>query len=391
MAKIKEVTVRINVEDGDVKTTTKNFNELNTTVTKGSKQMTGSLNTMSKSLVKVGAALGGALAIKAVVTRAIKSIVEFDKAIASLSAITGVTGKGLDDLKKRVFDVARETKKSATEIAAAFELVGSKAPKLLENSAALAAVTKEAITLSKASGGDLVESASALTGVMNQFNLEADQSSRIINALAAGSQKGAAPVADIAGAIDKFGTVAAAANISVEESIGLVETLAEKNINGAEAGTQLRNIILKLQAANIGFTDGVFNLNDALEEVKNKNLSAADSAKLFGLESVTAGNILSNGIETVNKYTKAVTGTTTALDQAAINSETLTVKTEELGNQWDNFIVSLDDSHSVIGGVGNALIDFFGDALTGLENLDLIWKDTFTDDNPLMVTVNGLG
>ena len=61
MAKIKEVTVRINVEDGDVKTTTKNFNELNTTVTKGSKQMTGSLNTMSKSLVKVGAALGGAL------------------------------------------------------------------------------------------------------------------------------------------------------------------------------------------------------------------------------------------------------------------------------------------------------------------------------------------
>lgn len=378
MAAVKDVTIRINVDDGDVKKTTKDFDKLNSTVTKGSKQMTTSLGSMNKSLLSVGAALGGAFAVKAVISNAIKSIVAFDKAMASLSAITGVVGKDLENLKGLVFEVAKETKKSSIEIAAAFELVGSKAPKLLENADALAAVTKEAITLNKATGGELIDSVSALTGVMNQFNLGAEDSNRIINALAAGSQKGAAPVAQISQAIDKFGTVANAANVSVEASIGLVETLAEKNINGAEAGTQLRNIILKLQAANIGFTDGVFNLNDGLQEVADRNLSAAESAKLFGLESVTAANILTVNIDKLDTYTTAVTGTNTAMEQAAINSDTLAIKTEELGAQWENFIISMDDSSSVIGGTSKALLDFFSEALTGAENLDLIWKTTFS-------------
>ena len=37
--------------------------------------------------------------------------------------------------------------------------------------------------------------------------------------------------------------------MSLEESIALVETLAEKNIKGAEAGTKIRNILTKIAAA----------------------------------------------------------------------------------------------------------------------------------------------
>ena len=366
---VKDVTIRINVDDSDVKKTEKDFDSLNKTVNKGAKETTKSLGGMSKSLVGIGAALGGLVALKAIVGDATKRILAFEKSISSLSAITGATGKDLEKLKGLVLEVSKNTKRSAIEIAGAFELIGSKAPQLLENADALAAVTEEAIILSKASGGDLVESAGALTGVMNQFNLTATDSSRIINALAAGSQKGAAPVGDIAAAIDKFGTVAAAANVSVENSIGLVETLAEKNINGAEAGTQLRNIILKLQSANIGFTDGVFNLNDALEEVKNKNLSAAESAKLFGLESVTAGNILVNGTETIDKYTEAVTGTSTAYDQAIIQTDNLSTKIEELDATYESLLFAIEDGDGVVSNIAKGAVDGVTSLLEGLTEL----------------------
>ena len=367
---VKEVTIKINVETGEIVQGKKEFDKLNNSVTKGSTQMKGSVSNLNKSLVSMGGALVGAFAVKAAIGDAVQRVVQFQKSISSLSAITGAVGKDLEKLKGLVLDVAKNTKTSAIEIAKAFELVGSKAPKLLENADALAKVTEEAITLNKASGGELVDSVGALTGVMNQFNLEADQSGRIINALAAGSQKGAAPVTDIAQAIDKFGTVAAAANVSVEGSIGLVETLAEKNINGAEAGTQLRNIILKLQSANIGFTDGVFNLNDALEEVKNKNLTAAESAKLFGLESVTAGNILVNGTETVDKYTEAVTGTNTAYEQAEIQTDNLATKTKELDATYENLILSLEDGTGVLSEFSKGIIDQASSFLVMLTNIN---------------------
>ena len=371
MANVKDVTIRIKTIDGDLKKTGNKFDNLNNKVNKGSKQMSNSMSKLGKSIVGIGASMAGAFAIKAVITDAVKRIVDFEKAMSSLSAITGITEKtALEGLKKKVLEVAKETKKSAVEVAKSFELIGSKAPKLLENADALAKVTEKAIILSKASGEDLVDSSTALTGVMNQFNLEATESERIINALAAGSQKGAAPVGQISEAIDKFGTVADSANVSVESSIGLVETLAEKNINGAVAGTQLRNIILKLQAANIGFSDGVFNLNDALQEVKDKNLSAAESAKLFGLESVTAGNILVNNVDTVNKYTDAVTGTDTANEQAAIQMDNVAGRVEELDSTYETFILSIEDGSGVLSDFVKNAVAGFSSILEGLTDLN---------------------
>lgn len=355
---------------------------------KGSGQALSNLDTksqstfskMGSSLLKVGGAMAGAFALKSIVGDAVERITNFQKAISSLSAITGKTGADLEGLKSKVLDVAANTKKGASEVAAAFELIGSKSPALLENADGLAAVTEQAIILSKASGEDLEQSASALTGVMNQFNLTAADSERIINSLAAGSQKGAAPVGQIADAIDKFGTTAAQNNITLEQSIGLVETLAEKNIKGAEAGTQARNIILKLKNAGIGFVDGQFDMNAALEEAKNKfdNIQdpvkrSQEQTKLFGLESSTAGAILLDNVDTFNKYTNAVTGTNTANEQAEIQMNNLKGRTEELDATYESFILSLEDGDGVFSRIAQGGVEAFTkilEAATELNNFN---------------------
>jgi TP901 family phage tail tape measure protein len=316
-----------------------------------------------------GAALAGAFAIQAVVRKAVADITEFEGAIASLAAITGATGKDLDFLRDKAIELGVASGLGASATAKAFELVGSAKPELLKSGEALAEVTKQAIILSQASGDDLTTSASSLTSVLNQFNLTGEESSRVINALAAGSKEGAAAVPSIAQAIEKFGAVAKDSNVTVEQSVGLIETLAEKSITGAEAGTGLRNVILKLTKAGLGFASGQFNINDALEDA-NKLFSSiqdpiarsAKESQLFGLENVVTAKTLISGRDSVIRYTNAVTGTDTAVKQAAINQGTIAAASERVGAAFEGLILSLDN------GTG-ALSTFIRTGLGGLTSL----------------------
>src|SRR3972149_5859976 len=137
--------------------------------------------------------VGGVRLLTNVIRDAFNVFNQYDSAIASLAAITGLSGEKLNAFTNKVKEVATSTRVSATEVAKAFELIASAQPKLLKNADALGAVTEQAIILNKAIKGDLAETSLALVGVMNQFGLEASESARIINVLAAGSQAGAAP------------------------------------------------------------------------------------------------------------------------------------------------------------------------------------------------------
>ena len=308
---------------------------------------------ISNSIGKLGK-LGLAFSGAALAMSILNANVELDKNLASLQAITGVTTTVFEGFKTEIDKVSTSQKKFAGETAKAFEIVGSAKPELLANAEALGKVTEASIVLSKATGMDLVASAGNLTGTLNQFNLTADESNRVMNALAAGSQAGSAPVDQITESMKKFGTVAASMNVSVEQSIGLIETLAEKNIKGADAGTALRNILTKMatikalpKSAQIEMAKFGVNLNvvsnSALpvsERLKELSKIAGDSTalfKVFGAENLVAGQVLLENTKKIEDYTNAVTGTNKATEQAAINSNTLS-------NKWDELIASFKNS-----------------------------------------------
>ena len=184
--------------------------------------------------------LGVGIGLLAVGTQVVQANIELDRSLASLSAITGKTGTQFEIFTKQVNQVAKAQTIFAGDTAKAFEVVASAQPILLDNAEALGRVTNAAITLSKASGDDLAASAQNLTGVMNQFNLAADQSERVMNALAAGSVAGSANITNVAASMKNFGAVASGANLSVEQSIALVEVMGSKSIFAEEAGTKLR-------------------------------------------------------------------------------------------------------------------------------------------------------
>lgn len=253
---------------------------------------------------------------------------EFDAKVANLGAITGLAGDNLDWLKEKAKELSVSVTedgvritKSADEIVDAFTLMGSAKPELLENKEALAAVTTEALKLAEAAKMDTSVAVESLANVMNQFGAEADQASKFINVLAAGSKAGSAMVDQIADSIIRFGPAAASANVSVEESVALIETLAEKGVKGERAGTALRTALLKLQTGTDEFNPKVVGLNQALENLNNANLSAGELVKLFGQEAYTAGAILVENVDRVKHFTDAVTDTNIATEQAIKNTE----------------------------------------------------------------------
>ena len=337
------------------------FAKMNGGIGKLETSLNGFEKRVGSSLGKLGQ-FGLALGGTAVMTNMITATIDLDKNLKSLSAITGVTGKGFDDFKSRINALSATTGMFKGDVAKAMEVVGNAAPEFLKNADALSAVTEASITLSKASGDDLYNSALSLTGVMNQFGLSAKEAVIVMNTLAAGSQVGSAGITLVNEALKNFGAVAAGSNMSVETSVALIEVLAKKSIVGAEAGTKLRGATIKLKEAGLGYASGLFNINDALGEAKKKydKLSTAKEkdaflTKTFGIENITSGTILLENIGLLNEYTKGVTGTSTALDQATINSSSLANMIKLLGDKFKNFVTSTDESSVALSIMRNTL------------------------------------
>ena len=267
----------------------------------------------------------------------IKSTSQFETALARLSSITGAIGDDLKFYGQASKDIARTSLMSASEVVEAFTLMGSARPELLKNKEALAAVTKEAIVLSEASGLDLTTATEALAKAMNQFNVPATEAVRVINVLAAGSKEGAMEVPGLADAIRNMGTAAAMANISLESSVAMIETLADKGFEGAKAGIMLRNVILKLQSGAEEFNPAVIGMTKALDNLGTANLSAAQLTEMFGLENQQAAAVLIQNRTRFNDLTLAITDTNTAYDQQSTNLDTV-------ANKWKIFTGVLKDA-----------------------------------------------
>lgn len=290
---------------------------------------------------------------------------DFEKALSSLRSITGATAKDMEFYRKEAELIGATTTLSAVQAADAFKLIGSARPELLKNKEALAAVTKEAITLAEAAEIDLPAAAQALAGSLNQFQLPAEDSARVINALAAGSKAGAAAIPELQASIDKFGPAASAFNVTFEESVGLVETLAEYNIKGAESGTALRNVLAKMSTAKAlspqaveqmekfgvnleVVTDKTRPFNERLAEFSKIGNDATAIAKVFGTENAVAGQIILNNVGKFEQYTEAVTGTSTAYEQAAINTDNLTSDYKALDSATESLQITIGDGLNAV-------------------------------------------
>lgn len=323
---------------------------------------------------------------------AYKTIKEFEQGVADLRAITGATGKDLEFLKNSALSLGTTVKGGAIAVVEAYKLIASAKPELLENVQALNSVTEAAIQLSQAAGMELPDAATALTDALNQFNAPAEKAGEFVDALANGAKYGAAEIPQTTEALLKFGAVARTSNISIQESVALIELLAENGIKGAEAGTKLRNVLLKISAPDalpkearkeferLGISlnflkDTTIPIQEKLTALKPLLKDNSSIVKIFGDENATAAiNVLSHTSRLADLIPK-MGEFGTAAEQADIRMDTLNGKTEILKSTYDSFILSVGEGGGVVSNFFKLFVDGTTNGLNLLIRLNSSWDE----------------
>lgn len=327
------------------------------------------------------AVAAGAGLVVAGLSKAVASAKEFEDAMADMSAITGVGGTQLAGLGTLARNVGMQFGVDGTQGVTAMKLIiSSLGPEIAQNKGEMEKLTVAAMTLQKASGLDLETATKSLVGTLNQFNLTGKDAERVMNALAAGAKEGNAEVPDLAESFKTAGTIASMMNLSVEQSAAAIEVLAKAEIKGGEAGTGFRNVLLKMSSGSkeannalgsvgltfndinpkaVGLQKGLETLRAKFEAIKSPTEQAAFLQKMFGAENAAAATQLLRNTELLADYTKKMTGTNTASEQAAGKMETLSEKSAKLFNGLQ----------TLLSPTAEAMVSFFGTIVGGINKI----------------------
>lgn len=319
-------------------------------------RLTPALGHATKQLLSYGSAG----AVLAGIGYSGKAIMDYETAIQSLQAVTGVSDEQLKGFKAEITDTATKTKKSATDIAGSFEVIGSMMSEYLTDPKGLKQISEAGITLAKASRQELVPTLESLTSIMNQFDLKANKAGDTVNRLTAGEIVGSLRTNQLAESLQEYGASAYAANVNLSESVALGEALA-KQMKTDKIGVGARNILtvldsakgldrkarrdLKRSGVDLGFLmDKTKTLSQRLHELAKISGDATKITSVFGKENKTAAQVIFNQLDTYDAYLAKIKVTNQAQTQAATNSNTLAQSVDQLKNTWINYITTNDQA-----------------------------------------------
>lgn len=356
---------------------------VNSSLDKTEKQMLEtdkSTEKLNLTMSKLATAIGGVIAVSAIYNQfksAVAVTKEFNATISNLSALTGLAGEDLQKLSDAARRIGATTSLSATQAAEGMKLIGSQVPELLKSTDALEKVTQAAAVLAEAAMTSLPDAAQAISGAINQFGLAAKDTDMIINTLAAGARAGASSVEQTSAALAVAGTTAEGAGVSFTEFNALVQTLAQGQIMASEAGTALRNVILKLDTSvDSNLRPSVVGVGAALRNLEKEVASGTTTYEKFGLVNKTAADVLLKNIGYYEQTVGAIKDTNEAYIQQAKNNDNLKTDLLALNSAYENMLITvgqkLDPALRGLTSTLTELLNWLGNAEDGVSKFEQI-------------------
>lgn len=260
------------------------------------------------------------LGIKSVVDE----FVEFRKATQEVQAFSGVSQQALQRFEDKALETARKTRFSTVEVAKAQSELALKSFEVAD----VLAITEESANLAAAANVGLDKTAQIVGATIKQFGLDASQAEKITDQLAVTTTSSSARLETLGKSLEKVAPIAKTAGISFEDTQAALALLAEREIQGEEAGTALRNAISRLikpsgkvkkaleriigpdfakQIRKAGSQD-LRNFSEIFALLEAGGITAADSVELFGLRAEKVGNIIGGQSERLANFRKALEG-----------------------------------------------------------------------------------
>jgi TP901 family phage tail tape measure protein len=218
---------------------------------------------------------------------------------------------------------------------------------------ALNSIADSINVLAKAGGIDATTAMDALTTAMLQMGVDmanpteaARVAAEMINVMAAGAKEGAAEIPQISEALTVAGATAKASGVGFLELNAGIQVLATGGKYGAEAGTALRNVMIKMQETSKeaevslskvglsgkdlaetlstkGLGGALALLNEKMKDVQDPLIKNQVLIDLFGMENISAGAVLVSNSAKLEDFKNKMKGTNVAYEQATINMNTM--------------------------------------------------------------------
>lgn len=329
-------------------------------------------------LGRAAIAIGAAAAVG--VALAVKSFADFDAKMSQVKALSHATADEMELLATAALHMGQAIGVSATQVAdAEVELV--KAGVSVKD--ILAGALAGSLQLAAAGQIDVAQATEIATIALTQFGLKGAQIPHVADLLAAGADKALGGVGDLGEALKSGGLVAAQFGVSLDETVGTLSAFANAGLLGETAGTDLRQLLLKLGAPaadaskaikdlglNIYDASGKFvGINSLSQQLYEKTsqltpaVRNAAFATIFGARAIAGANVLyAEGAKSgggIAQWTENVSASGFAAKQAAAKMDNLNGDITKLQSAFQTGLIES-------GSAANDVLRALTQSLTGL-------------------------
>ena len=308
-----------------------------------------SAETLAGGLEKSGSKTGlitkgitaAGLAVAAFGVASVKMAADFDEQMSTVQANSGATASQLSQLREAALQAGASTVYTAAESAGAInDLVKAG----MSVSDILSGGLTASLNLAAAGQMDVGDAAEYMSQALTMFHLTGKDATSTADALAAGADKAVGDVSDFGEALNNCGVMANSFGMNLQETVGILGLFAQNGIVGAEAGTQLNSMLMRLanpasdakstmeelgisthdaSGKFVGMANLAGQLHDKLGSLTDQQRQQAE-ATIFGSYAIKgAGIIMDAGKSGVEEWTKAVSDSGFAAQQAANKTDNL--------------------------------------------------------------------
>ena len=205
----------------------------------------GMEHTGRKSALIASGMTAAGLAVAAFGVAAVKMAADFDQQMSTVQANTGATSAQMDQLRAAAIEAGASTVYSASDSADAINDLGKAGMSVTD---ILTGGLSGALNLAASDGMAVGDAAEYMANALSMFHLNGSQASQVADTLAAGAGKAVGNVSDFGEALNNCGAQANSFGMNVQETTGVLALFAQNGTIGAEAGTQLNSMLMKLAA-----------------------------------------------------------------------------------------------------------------------------------------------
>jgi TP901 family phage tail tape measure protein len=299
-----------------------------------------------------------------------KSAMDFDQQMSHVVAVSDDGAKSLGAFRQAAINAGRDTAFTATQAGQAEEELAKAG---VSTADILGGALTGALNLAAAGSLDLGTAATIAAQAMTEFGLSGKDVGHIADVLTSGANKSTADVEGLGLALGQVGGVAHQTGLTLEDTVGVLARFAQGGMNGEEAGTTLKQTLLKLEAPSKQAADLMKQLGINIYDAQGKFVGITGVAQqlqnsLSGLDEAQRNAALGTLFGA-----RAIRGATILYQEGAVGIQSWIDGVNQTGAAGDTAALKLDnlsgDLHKLLGSLQAVAIQSSGGTTSGLRFL----------------------